>query len=705
MMDWIARHRRLVLALICAFWAMAVVLALRWPDLPFLSGIVRAELSFEDLLRRDGRKTPARNDFVFVGIDQQSLQLVDVAFPDEIASNRAFQLMTERPYPWSRELWALLLDRLFAAGARVVMFDIIFNPPNDGDAIFADAITRHGDRVVLGLDYDQERGMLIGPNPTLIPPPPQADDRVGLINYWPDPRDGKVRAAQYVLSERQLIGEKPHPADPLLESLTARALTKIGHAADVPRELRRYPFRFCAPDAYPPHRLWEILNEKFWTTNYGGGAFFKDKIVIVGSSAQIHHDVVDSPFGANMPGPALHLHALAAALSHEFLAYVPPAIGYSSIALAGVLAWMLIALVRRPIISLIALIGVALTYLLLARILYDAVGLILLTIPVLIAFVGSGASSLALEYILERREKLKTRRTLERYVSKNLVKEILDNPSGYYNTLKGARKPVTTLFADLVGFTNLSERAEPEELVGHLNELLSRLVAVVFENNGTLDKFIGDAIMAVWGNVRSAGAAQDAKAAARSALGMQRALKELNARWRNEGKMPLGMGIGINHGIAVVGNIGSYAPHERLDPTVIGDSVNLASRLEALTRTYGVEILVGEAAAELIRDEFHLRSVARVQVKGKTVPVGVSALLCAKGEEYDAELLKWLQSYEEGIEKFRARDFTAAKILFQRFLEFYPKDYLAKTYLDRALEYEQQPPGESWTAAEVFTKK
>src|SRR5439155_25129020 len=102
--------------------------------------------------------------------------------------------------------------------------------------------------------------------------------------------------------------------------------------------------------------------------------------------------------------------------------------------------------------------------------------------------------------------------------------------------------------------------------------------------------------------------------------------------------------------------------------------------------------LVGESAVGLISDEFHLRSVARVQVKGKTIPVGVSTILCARGDDYDAEKLKWLESYEEALEKFRARDFDAAKILLSRFLEFYPEDYLAKLYLDRTLEYEQVPP-------------
>jgi adenylate cyclase len=142
-----------------------------------------------------------------------------------------------------------------------------------------------------------------------------------------------------------------------------------------------------------------------------------------------------------------------------------------------------------------------------------------------------------------------------------------------------------------------------------------------------------------------------------------------------------------------------------MDPTVIGDSVNLASRLEGLTRTYGVDILVGATAAELVRDEFHLRSVARVQVKGKTKPVDIFTFIGARNEDVDPQLLKWIESYEEGLEKFRARDFTEAKILFSRFLEFYPDDLLAKMYVDRALDYEQQPPDEAWDAVEVFKKK
>ena len=131
----------------------------------------------------------------------------------------------------------------------------------------------------------------------------------------------------------------------------------------------------------------------------------------------------------------------------------------------------------------------------------------------------------------------------------------------------------------------------------------------------------------------------------------------------------------------------------------------MASRLEGLTRIYGVDILVGASAAELARDEVHLRSVARVQVKGKIKPVDVFTFVGVRNEEVDPEFLKWLDTYEEGLEKFRTRDFTEAKILFSRFLEFYPDDLLAKIYLDRALKYEQAPPDEAWHAVEVFKSK
>src|SRR2546425_3712636 len=702
-MNWFSRARLLVLTLICLFWTGLIFVGHFFPSAPFISTPWRGEQGFEDLLRREGRKTAPPPDFVFLGLDQSTLELTAYS-AEELQGNRALQLLAERPFPWSREVWALLLDRLFGAGARLVVFDLLFNPPNDGDPAFHAALDRYHDKVVLGANFDMENGVVQAttPNSALIPPPQLLDDRVGFVNFWPDVIDGRVRAVSYRVTNLELAGLPPHPGAEVYESLSARALTKIGYGNDVPRDFHGYMIRFTAPDAFEQHRLYEVFDPKLWQANYANGAFFKDKIIMVGPSAQVLHDVVDTPISTTTLGPELHLQAMAAALGHEFLRPTQPKIGLTLVAAAGLIAWSLVALVRKPLICLGALVAITAAYLGMARLLYDKAGLLLLTVPVLTALVLSGSFSLGFEYILERLEKLRTRRTLERYVSKNLVREILDNPDSYYSSLKGVRVPVTILFSDLIGFTTLSEKADPEALVTQLNEHLSRMTSVIFNDGGTLDKFIGDAIMAVWGNVRSLGTAQDAKNAARAALAMRQELAQLNQKWRSEGRMGLGMGIGINQGEVIVGNIGSQ---ERMDPTVIGDAVNLASRLEGLTRVYGVDILVGASAAELVREEAYLRSVARVQVKGKTKPVDVFTFIGSRNEDVDPELLKWLESYEEGLEKFRARDFTPAKILFSRFLEFYPDDLLAKMYLSRSLEYEHNPPDEAWDAVEGFQKK
>ena len=707
-MQWLARHRLIALGAICVFWTGLIFLGRVFPKVPFLFSPWSGEQSFEDKLRRDGRKTPVRNDFVFVGIDQASLQLSQPADrpmgADEIAGNRGLELMTERTFPWSREVWALLLDKLFDAGAAAVMFDMIFNSPNDGDPAFHAALEKYRDRVVIGQNFDISQNMhLVVPNDKLIPPPQGQDDRVGFVNFFPDANDQKVRSAAFQLTQRQLYGEPPFPDDPAFISLAARALEKIGHRNDVPRDFQARAIRFCPASAYQPINVYEIFLPATWKANYRNGEFFKDKVVIVGASAQIMHDFVDTPMDPATYGPALHLHTMAAAIAHEYLSFTPVTLGYTLVVLGGVVAWALITIVRRPVLALLSLLLVAFVYVVAARVLYDTRGFLLLTVPVLSAFSLTGVSSLAFDYALERLEKLRTRRTLERYVSKNLVKEILDNPDSYYHSLRGTRVPATMLFSDLIGFTTLSEKADPEELVRHLNEYLTKMTAVIFEHGGTLDKFIGDAIMAVWGNVHSYGVTEDAKRAVRAAYGMRLALKALNEGWREQGRMGLGMGVGVNHGEVIVGNVGST---ERMDPTVIGDAVNLASRLEGLTRTYGVDVLIGAPVAELVRDEFHLRSVARVQVKGKTLPADVLTLLGPRdGKSVDPQLLKWVETYEEGLTKFRERDFTQSKILFSQFLEFYPDDHLAKMYLERALEYEKQPPDEAWNAVEVFKKK
>lgn len=446
------------------------------------------------------------------------------------------------------------------------MFDLLFNPPNDGDAAFHAALDRYRDRVVLGANFDLQTMAMITPNATLIPAPAMQDRRVGYVNFFPDALDRQTRAIPFTMTDRQLANQPPHPSEETFYSFAARGLAQLGRAADIPADHRGRLIRWSANEAYQPLPVYEVFDPKFWHLNYKDGAFFKNKIVVVGASAQVMHDVVNTPLDPARPGPKLHLEAMAAALGHQFLRVTPLWLDFVLVAAAGLLAWLLIAFVRRPLTALLLLAGIALVYLAIARVAYDRAGLLLVTIPVLAVFLFSGLFSLGYEYAMERIEKLRTRRTLERYVSKNLVKEILDNPGGFYSSLKGVRIPATILLSDIVGFTSLTENADPEALVAQLNEYLSRMTTAVFEHGGTLDKFIGDAVMAVWGNVRSQGEAQDAKLAARAALAMRRELKILNEGWFARGIAPFAIGMGINQGMVVGANIGSQ---EKADPTVI----------------------------------------------------------------------------------------------------------------------------------------
>ena len=712
-MHWLGRHRRVTLALICAVCTGAIIVAGTFRHVIFANTIWANETSFRDALERKALRTQVHGEFVFLGIDEASKQLDQVS-PEEIQNSPALQKMRQE-FPWSRAVYAELIDRLCDAGARLIIFDLTFDPDRSGDEEFRAALDRHRDRVVIGADIEakvdpdtlQIPVIFVPPNKALIPDG-FMDDRVGFVSLWPDP-DSLIRRINYAMTDSQILtkmrGSEPGPAkswETIYESLDGRSLRKLGFSNRIPPAGLSAMIRWGPTDAYQPRSLFEIFVPAYWKNNYADGAFFKDKVVLVGAATAIAHDVHPTPIGEATSGPIIHFHAMAAALDGEFLSETSPWVNLVLLVGAGFLAWLVVAFVRQTLIALLLLIGLSAGYLAAVVWLYDAHNLFVLTLPVMAAFSLSGLFSLGYDFTLERLEKLRTRRTLERYVSKNLVKEILDNPDSFYSSLRGVRLPATILFSDIIGFTTMTESADPEKLVAQLNEYLSRMTAVVFENNGTLDKFIGDAVMAVWGNVSSRGVTEDAKSCARTALAMRRELEALNKSWKAQGTAPFQIGVGINHGDVLVGNIGSQ---EKADPTVIGDAVNLASRLEALTRIYQVDILVGARAAELIRDDFQLRSVALVQVKGKTQPVELFTLIGAKNDRLDKEFLTRLETYEAGFRKFRERDFVQAKILFSQFLEFYPDDTLAKMYLERALEYEEQPPDEAWNAVEVFKKK
>jgi adenylate cyclase len=256
------------------------------------------------------------------------------------------------------------------------------------------------------------------------------------------------------------------------------------------------------------------------------------------------------------------------------------------------------------------------------------------------------------------------------------------------------------LFSDIRGFTTLSESRSPETLVSQLNEYFLPMVDKVLVEGGTLQKFIGDAIMAVWGDTHSLGLETDCAHAVRAALKMRTALSMLNEGWKGrDDRLELSIGVGINHGTVVVGELGHP---QRMEFTVLGDGVNLAARLESATKQFGCDILVGETAEALTRNQFVFRQVDRAVFKGKTQPITVFTPLGEVGMEVPG----WLTRYQQALELYYGQKFEEAKAQMEVVNgELGGDDFICKMYKKRCDHYLKEPPGADWNGAWVLSEK
>jgi adenylate cyclase len=320
--------------------------------------------------------------------------------------------------------------------------------------------------------------------------------------------------------------------------------------------------------------------------------------------------------------------------------------------------------------------------------------------PALFCLVTTGSFGIIFEYTLEQLERRRYRSLLDRYVSKNVAKTILADRRSFVESLKGRKQPVTVLFSDIRGFTTMTESTDANKLVAQLNEYFSDMVASVDTNAGSVSKFIGDAIMAVWGDTYSAGVATDARRAVSAALQMRGALEKLNLRWQdNADRQKLSIGIGINHGEVIVGNIGNLG---RMEFTVLGDGVNLAARLESATKQFHTDILIGEEAEKLTREHFIFRSVGAIAFKGKTRPIETFELISDRSSPPPG----WLAPYEKAIKYYRERQFSAAIELFEKVQrEIGREDYLCDMYLLRCSALKESQVAEHWDGSFTLAEK
>jgi adenylate cyclase len=455
-----------------------------------------------------------------------------------------------------------------------------------------------------------------------------------------------------------------------------------------------------SPDATVEQRVWDHSDKKWklQERKVKKAEFIKDKIFVVGATAIGIYDLRVTPFEENYPGAETHLNAIDNMVSRKFFRALPDERVYMPIALAIVGLTLSVALTYLG-----ALAGLLLSAgTLISVTWYDQhylfnKGMVVTVLwPVfLVSFLYVALTFY--RYLTEERGKKELRQTFQKYVSPAIVEEILAHPKNI--ELGGKKTNLTVFFSDVRGFTTISEKLDPRALSDLLNSYLTPMTEIVFKNQGTLDKYMGDAIMAFFGAPISY--KDHAKYGCRAALHSLKKLTELQKQYEAKGLPSIDIGIGLNTGDVNVGNMGSETVRSY---TVMGDAVNLASRLEGINKQYGTRIILSEMTYAEVKDNFVCREVDLVRVKGKAQPVKIFELLAEEKltDSKQVEMLKW---FGEGFGHYHQRSWQNGLTAFSKVLEIFPEDELSKLYIQRCQDYITEPPDSSWDGVFIMKTK
>lgn len=666
--------RRRALAVTCL--AVGLVLALA-----FSTGLRNPQAEFGDFLVRLAPEPVLPFGVALVGIDPSSLNL-DQLSPEEIAASPSLQAM-KQGYPWSRAVYADAIERLMQSGARLVLIDVMMRGPREGDEELRKVLEKYADRIVLVSTFAEDAS---GAGRTIVRYQLPSESllasgkiHVGFANFWRD-EDQVVRLAPFRL--------RPPGAEESVPSAPAAMLSLLAgreRAEALPAEAAFIPGRQALHESMTP--LWMLFDAKAWSRDLKGGEVFRNKVVAIGSFYSDEHDEFQTPTG-NMPGIAMHVGVLAAAWQGAFYA-MSGALARAAGALLASLAALAIALIFRHIIPRSLVIGAGIVLTIAAG--AGALAWLHFQIPLLPILSGllvSGVGTLVVDLVAEGRARHRARRMLERYFSPRLAREMLDRCDSFLESLGGSHREVTVLVSDLRGFTSLAESADPVELLSDLNDYLGRMTSLIFGSGGGVDKFLGDGILAVWGTLDENRRDAPSAPALGCAEKMLAGLKDLNALRVSQGKPEWHLGIGIHSGPVIFGNVGST---HRMELTVIGDTVNLASRVEGLNKAYATKILFTDSAREQSGAAAGAsRSVDRIRVVGRTQAVDLFTIWDAGAprDERDA--------YEKGVRLYRLGEFSGALGIFQTLLAERPADPLCTLYSGRCAERLANPPEGPW---------
>jgi adenylate cyclase len=643
---------------------------------------------------------------------------------------------------WPRSRMAKLVDALDAAGVSVIGFDVGFFEPEtaearkNDDALLAQSIARAKAKVVMGYYFQMDKqgrettgtpeqeaaalgsslyqmvkrkGPMEGKPPVLpgglptfnLPILNAAATATGYFNTLPD-EDGTIRSVPLVLERG---GDYVAP-------LSLRVLSLY---ADMPLILNLEPHgvdsvqiggvRVPTDDAgrllinyrggvktFPHYSVCDILAGRLPVGALSG------KMVIIGATAAGTYDIRITPVSQVFPGIEVHANIIDNLLAGDYLGRLNWGVLWDLLAILAL--GLAVGLLVPRLGALMGAGGAAALlagYLAGGQMLFNHARVVISLVYPILNLVICYTTVTVYHYMVEEREKKKVAGAFAYYLSPAVINEMLKSPEKL--RLGGDKKDLTVLFSDIRGFTSFSEHMAPEALVAFLNDYLTRMTDVVFNYDGLLDKYIGDAIMAVFGAPLPQ--PDHAARACGCALDMIDVLAADQEKWRSLGPASVNIGIGVNTGPMVVGNLGSA---RRFDYTVVGDAVNLGSRLEGTNKIYGTHIIISESTYALVKDQFLCRELDLVRVKGKTQPISLYELVSrAPGSP---EEVAFIQLFHEAARHYRAQEWDSAEALFSKAAGMRPNDRPTLLYLERIGALRACPPdAAAWDGCFTMTSK
>ncbi|MGE5444967.1 MAG: CHASE2 domain-containing protein [Ignavibacteriales bacterium] len=636
-------------------------------------------------------------------------------------------------WPWSRRRLAELVEKLADYRPKAVAFDMTFSEPesDDADRVFSTALEKDRD-VVLGYFFRESAtqepsseslnqlsrsnvkliDFLGKPEPNFLGEFPSVEMNIpqigahargfGFFNFPNADTDGVFRRAQLLMTYKGEIypsldieGIRHFLGEEILLKVTSYGVDSfyIGQTRIPTDERGEFLINYYGPGGmFPTYSFVDVLSGKVPPDA------LKNKLVFVGTTEIGVYDARSTPFDATFPGVEIHATVAENILNGRFLIKndLTEALDIALLLILPMILVLLLMRAGKTFIAISIFFALLFIHLLGNYILFTRLNLLLSALyPALslgFAYVFyEGKRNL----IVERKGRY-LRKAFSSYVSAELVAQIIQDPDKL--KLGGEKRNVTMLFSDIRGFTSLSERMPPEALVSLLNEYLSPMTQIVMNERGTLDKYIGDAIMAIFGAPLDV--PDHPKRACQAALQMIEELKKLYPKWKEKGWPHISIGVGINTGEAIVGNMGA---NMRFDYTAIGDAVNLASRLEGLNKLYGTQIIVSKSTLDGVDpSQFLVRELDLVRVKGKEKPVSIFELIGPSGDRQKEALVGL---FTEAWNLYQDQEFYEAMEKFAEILKMFPEDKPSALYHERCLKYISQPPPPNWDGVYIAEEK